>query len=614
VNLLSELRRRNVLRVAVAYAAVAWLFIQIAETLFGVFGFGDTPARVVVIVLAIGFVPSLVFTWIFELTPDGFRKEKDIDHAHPATGRTGKKLDLAIMGVLALAVAYFAFDKFILEPMRQEEVQRQVAEQLQLARQEGRAEAVVAAYGNKSIAVLAFQDMSQNGDQEYLADGLAEELLNLLAKFPELRVISRSSAFSYKGKDMKLDQIARELNVAHVLEGSVRKSGNRVRITAQLIDARSDTHLWSETYDRNLDDIFAIQDEIAGAVVEQLKVTLLDGKNAVRTSNTEAFALLLEARHLARQGTAEAYEESISLYQRALDLSPDYVAAWAGLATNYSNQANKSLRPYDEGYALARKAAEHALAIDPDYPPALTLVGWIAMIYDNDLRAAANYLERALALDPTNLSIIGNAASLLYTLGRREASIKLDEYVTAHDPLSPTGHSNLAEGYLSIGQWDSAIASYRAALRLSPDRIAAHYFIGVAELFRGDYAAALDSMQQEPFEILRALGLAMAYHSLGEADLSDSVLAQLMADYEHDAAYNIAYVCAWRGETDPAFEWLAKAVDYGDPGLSDIVGEPLFISLHGDPRWLPFLESIGKSPAQLDAIPFEVTLPGSIDS
>jgi TolB-like protein/lipoprotein NlpI len=606
LSLFDELKRRNVFRVAAAYAAIAWLLIQVAQTLFPLFGFDQTPARIVVIVLAIGFLPALVFAWAFELTPEGLKKERDVDRTRPALPGKGARLDRLIMLALALALAYFAFDKFVLDPQKEAAEQEQIAAQLQKAREEGRSEALVESYGDTSIAVLAFADMSPNGDQEYLSDGIAEELLNLLAKIPELRVISRTSAFSYKGKDVQLEQVARELNVDHVLEGSVRTAGEQVRITVQLIDARSDTHLWSQTYDRTLGDIFAVQDEIAAAVVRQLKVSLFGAVPTLAETDPEAYALALQARHLARQGTAEGYEQSIALYQQALAIHPDYAAAWDGLAANYSNQANKSLRPYDEGYALAREAVERALAIDPDYAAAHARLGWIAMIYDNDLPLAARHLQRALALEPSNPGIVGNAATLLATLGRFEASLALDEYTVAHDPVSPTGHNNLGKSYLSVGRWDDAIAAYETTLRLSPERIGVHYYIGVALLFKGEAAAALAAMQQEEYEILRLLGLVMSYHTLGEAEASDAALAELVGTYERDAAYNIAYALAWRDEVDRAFEWLDKAKGYGDPGLADIVGEPLFGKLHADPRWLAFLESIGKAPRQLDAIPFEV--------
>ena len=266
---------------------------------FPAFGLGATAVRRVIVVLVIGLLPVLIFAWAFEITPDGLKRENEVDRSQSITPQTGKKLDRVIMGVLALALGYFAVDKFVLAPQREQAA-------TEAGRAEGRTESLVKSYGDKSIAVLPFVNMSADKDQEYFSDGISEELLNLLAKIPKLRVISRSSAFSYKGKDVKLAQVAEELNVAHILEGSVRKAGNKVRITAQLIEARSDTHLWSNTWDRELDDIFAVQDEIAAAVVEQLKITLLGEAPKAKEVNPEAYALFLQGRQLRRQNTPEA--------------------------------------------------------------------------------------------------------------------------------------------------------------------------------------------------------------------------------------------------------------------------------------------------------------------
>jgi TolB-like protein/Flp pilus assembly protein TadD len=477
------------------------------------------------------------------------------------------------------------------------------------AHQEGRTEALVESYGDKSIAVLAFQDMSQDKDQEYLSDGIAEELLNLLAKIPELRVISRSSAFSFKGQNLELTEIAERLNVAHILEGSVRKAGNKVRITAQLIEARSDTHLWSQTYDRELDDIFAIQDEISATVVAQLKITLLGAAPHVQEADPEAYTLYLQARHLGHLGTPEGYEQSIALYQQALAIDPDYAVAWNGLASNYSNQASIGLLPIDEGNAKAREAAEKALAIDPDHAPAHASLGMLALWFDDDLAQAARHFERALQLDPANIDIIGNASGLLQSLGRVDEAITLDEYVAALDPVGPESLNNLGYSYGYAGRWDESIASLQTAQRLSPGRIGAYYVIGSTLLFKGEPEAALAAIQQESLEAYRLLGLVKSHYALGDQTASDAVLNELIGKYEREWASSIAYVFAYRGEADRAFEWLDKAKEYGDIGLAMIAVQPEFGNIQSDPRWLPFLESIGKSPAQLDAIEFKVTLP-----
>jgi len=467
----------------------------------------------------------------------------------------------------------------------------------------------VKSYGDKSIAVLPFVNMSSDKDQEYFSDGISEELLNLLAKIPKLRVISRSSAFSYKGKDVKLAQVAKELNVAHILEGSVRKAGNKVRITAQLIEARSDTHLWSHTWDRELDNIFAVQDEIAAAVVEQLKLTLLGQAPKAHEVNPEAYALYLQGRQVRRRHTPEDYTQAIALFEQALTLAPDYSAPWGQLASVYLNQTTAGLRPLEEGVRLAREAVASALAIDPDDAVAHSVLGWLAMVYDGDFAAAAKQYERALAIEPTNTDIIGDAASLATSLGRLDLSIALNEYANARDPIEPVGRANLGGAYLGAGRLDEAIASYRSAVLFAPGYFTAHYGIGVALLRKGDAQAALAEMQKETDAIARLLGLTMVHHTLGHKPESDAALAELTKKYADDAAYNIAYALAWRNEHDRAFEWLDKAVALQDPGLSEIVFQPLFANLYEDPRWLPFLRRIGKAPEQLAAIKFDVKVP-----
>ncbi len=603
MSLLDEFKRRNVLRVAGLYLAGAWLILQVTGTVLPMLDAPAWLARSILVVLAIGFVPALVVAWAFELTPEGLKREKDVERAESITPHIGKRLDRVIMVVLALALGYFAFDKFVLAPQRE-------AAQTSAARQEGRSEALVESYGDKSIAVLPFVDMSPNRDQEYFSDGISEELLNLLAKIPQLRVISRSSAFSFKGKDVEIPEIAKRLNVAHVLEGSVRKAGNEVRITAQLIDARSDTHLWSVTYDRPLDDIFAVQDEIAAAVVAQLKLKLLGATPKATAVDPAAYALYLQARQLWQQRTPEGLERSIALYQQALAIDASDAAAWSGLAASYISQAGDGLRPIEEGYTLAREAVNKALAIDPDFAPAHALLGRIAMECDGDPAAAARHLEHALALEPNNGETIRIAAYLARSLGRFDTAIALGEYVTARDPVNAVGFVNLGYQYANAGRLDEAIASRRTALSLSPGYAGAQYLIGVALLLEGDPAGALAAMKEETNDSWRLIGLPMAWHALGKQDESDAALAELIRTMDEKSwSYNIAYVMAFRGEADRAFEFLDKAVAYHDTGLAEIAVDPLFANLHQDPRWLPLLRRLRKAPEQLAAIEFDVKLP-----
>ena len=470
-------------------------------------------------------------------------------------------------------------------------------------------EPVVPAAPDNSIAVMSFVNLSDDASNEYFSDGVSEELLNLLAEIPEFRVISRTSAFSYKGKDIDIPTIAAQLNVAHILEGSVRKDGNRVRITAQLIEASSDTHLWSETYDRTLDDIFATQEEIAAKVVDQLRVTLLGGIPKIEGANAEAYLLVLQARFQAKQFTPDTQEKSIALFEQALAIDPGYAAAWAGLSDRYMHQVNLGLLAYDDGLLLIREAAFQALALDPEYAPAHRMLGRLAMYYDRDLGAAVRHFERALALEPTNSGTINNAALLFSNLGRLDQALALGKYLVARDPLNPVRHKNLGIYYLQAGRYDESIASFRGALSLSPTHIGAQYLMGKALLFKGEPEVALEAMLKEPFELWRLIGLVMVLYALGDAAASDAALTELIEKHERAAAYGIAYVLAFRGEADRAFAWLNQAVADNNLGLGEIAIQPLFANIHNDPRWLPFLESIGMSPDQLAAIEFNVTLP-----
>ena len=567
-------------RMAVVYAIAAWLIMQVADVLKDPASLPDWVGPAILGLLAVGFPIALILSWFYELTPAGINLEKDVDREESIAHITGRRLDFIVISLLAAAVILFAYDKWWMGGPPQQ-----------------------------SIAVLPFVNMSDDASNEYFSDGISEELLNLLTKIPELRVISRSSAFSYKGKDIAIPTVAAQLNVAHVLEGSVRKAGNQVRITAQLIEARSDTHLWSETYERTLDDIFATQDEIAAKVVEQLKLTLLGHAPTVQATDPKAYSLVLQARYLDRQRTPDALEKSIALSEQALAIDPDYAAAWVGLASAYTSQADKGLRPLDEAYTLAREAVNQALALDPAYAPAHHRLGWIAMTYDRDLVVAARLYKRALAMGPANADSINAAAVLAAVLGRLDQAIALAEHVVVRDPVAPIATTNLGFYYLYAGRLDEATASFRTTLILSPDYIGAQYLIGLVLLLKGEPEFALAAIQREAFGVWRLIGLVMAHHALGQMTASDAALAELIDKYEHGAAYNIAYVLAFRGEAGRAFEWLNKAVAYNDPGLTEIAIQPLFTNIHSDPRWLPFLESIGKSPEQLAAIEFKVALP-----
>jgi adenylate cyclase len=613
MSFVAELKRRNVLRVGAAYLVASWLLIQVVETIFPAFGFGHAAVRTITIVCAAGFIPALVLAWAFELTPEGLKWDRDVDRIEPGASQARKPLDRWIMAGLALALGYFALDKFLLAPQRDITRQEQQAARLVAAtdeaRQAGRSEALVESYGDRSIAVLPFINLSDDSGNEYFSDGIAEEILTLLAQLPELRVISRASAFSYKGRNARPADVARELNVAHILDGSVRKAGSRVRISTRLIDARADSHMWSATYDRNLDDIFAIQDEIAATVVAQLRITLLGEMPRSETTDPESYAAFLQARHLTRQGTVDGLREARRRFEQVLVADPHYVAAMHGLTSAYMSEVIRGLRPAGEGYALARELVERILSIDPDNAAAHARLGTIALYADRDLASAASHMQRAVELDPASTLVIADAAGILAGLARLEEATALQEYVNVRDPVNPIGHNNLGLNYLEMGRWDDAIAAFETTLRLSPGYVGGHWGIGLARLLQGDPPASLEAMQQEPGDVLRLAGLAIAQHALGQAEESEAALEELIGQHGDSGAYHLACALAYRGDIDRAFFWLKRAVQGESPGLAEIATEKLLENLHEDPRWMSLLESIGRSPEQREAIEFVVSLP-----
>ena len=461
---------------------------------------------------------------------------------------------------------------------------------------------------DKSIAVLPFADMSAEKNQEYMSDGIAEELINLLAQVPDLKVIARTSSFAFKDENVEIADIAKKLNVAHVLEGSVRKSGDKLRVTAQLIRAADSTHLWAQTYDRQMTDVFAVQDEIAAAVVSELKIKLLTATPKTKTTDPKAYALFLQASE-APQHDLSSFEQAISLYKRVLAIDPTYAPAWDGLANVYYLQMDFGVTTTAQTLPLARDAFNQALTIDPGYAPAYARAALIEGAIEGHLAAAARHLEQGLAHDPRNLDLIGAAVKISRRMGRLDQSLALAEYAASRDPVSVASHEDLGWEYVLAGRFDEAAAEFRTALTLNPDAAILHESLGEVLLHKGDPRAALAEMQQEPFEEQRLGGLSMAYHALGQKAESDSALDDLIRKGEQTMPYYISYVLAFRGETNRAFQWLEKAIEYRDPYVSWAGIDPNLKVLHKDPRWLPLLRRLGQAPDQLAAINFNVAVP-----
>jgi TolB-like protein/Flp pilus assembly protein TadD len=550
-----------------------------------------------------------MFAWIYEITPEGIKRESEVERHESITPQTGRRMDRAIIAVLGLALIAFAVDRFVFVPRREAANATSAVASRQASSPASAAESMPSVNAEKSIAVLPFVNMSSDKEQDYFSDGISEELLNLLAKIPQLHVAARTSSFSFKGKEAPIPEIARTLLVANVLEGSVRKSGDTLRITAQLVRAADGFHLWSETYDRKLDDIFKIQDEISAKVVEQLKLTLLGAAPKARTTNPQAFALYLQARELSHQQNTDAFRQSDALYQQALAIDPRYAPAWTGLAQNLLHETQLGMVPMQEAFAGARESLQKALAIDPDYAPAHAGLGFIAMFGEHDFDGAAQHLERALALAPGDVEVLRNAAVFLSVLGRIDESLSISKAIVRHDPVNGSVFYNMSIQQRYLGQWDAALASLRTVLSLNPGRGQAHAQVADVLLLKGDAAGARAAIEQETSDVWREIIMPMIHCALGRKADADAAFASLITRYEKDAPANIAQGYAFCGNADKAFEWLDRAIVEKDPGLGEIVAENFCSNIHSDPRWLPFLRKIGMAPEQLAKIEFKVTLP-----
>ena len=554
VRLFTELRRRKVIQTAVLYAVSAWVLLQVAELLLEMLEVPPWGLKLVFVLLLIGFPLALLLSWLNQVTPEGIRRET----AAPEPSRGLPP---------AHAFAPHASDSPPAETASPE-----------------------TAADQRSIAVLPFANLSEDKANEYFADGLSEELLNLLSRIKGLRVVARTSSFSFKGRTVGAAEIARELKVACLLEGSVRRSGSRIRITAQLIRASDSSHAWSQSFDRDLSDIFAVQDEIAAAVAGELEIKLFGGPAPkARPTDPRAYSLYLQGRHFFSLSSATGFEQAIPALEGALAIDPGFAPAWGMLGALYWGQANNSLIPYEEGARKARLASEKALALDPEQAEALSLIGLLDVIEHRDVDSALRRTNRALELEPHNQRVLSRAAGVARQRGRTDEAIGYAEQALSADPLSPNAHAVLGLTYYYAGRLDDAEAMRRKLLALSPGWLSGQYYLGRILLARGDAQAALEAIRRESSLMWRLTGLALVHHALGQRAESDAALEELRKLDPVGIAYQFAEIHAYRGEIDLAFEWLERAEATNDSGLTDAITNPVMRSLHADPRWAAFV-------------------------
>jgi TolB-like protein len=534
MSLMTELKRRNVFRVGVAYAIVGWLLLEVASVILPALHLPDWALTLLVVFVVAGFPLALIVAWAFELTPEGLKREAEVDRTESITHQTGRKLDFLIIGVLAIGIIYFAVDKFVLqgEPEPTEVI----------------AEAVPAAEPTtqvKTIAVLPFANMSGDPEQEFFSDGISEELLNVLAKVKGLQVTSRTSAFAFKGKDISIPEIAEKLGVDHVLEGSVRMAGDRVRITTQLIEVSTDSHLWSESYDRELSDIFAVQDEIAAKVGKALEVALLGADSKpIRTSSETSIDVysdyLLARQKLANMslGFASAGEAE-SLLKGAIERDPNYAPAYAALAGTYGMMASWGMLSSSEASARMMPLVEQALSLDDGLAETWQHLANVRR-QNSDFAGWRTAEERALALDSRNPVVLRNQIRRWMWTHEPERALVHADTLLRVDPLSPESLYWVAESYLRVGRVADAEMMLEHIRSIDPQNVS--YLWGASNLAtsRGDLVTALrlleEAIRLDPDDPEGPSFIARAYFDLGDV---------AAAEFWSDAALQLDPEAPW---------------------------------------------------------------------
>ena len=598
MNLLAELTRRNVLRAGVLYAGAVWALAQGIAQLGPAFGAPEWVTRWFVIAGAIGFPFWLAFTWFYEFTPQGVKRESEIDPSDSVAHRTGRKLDYWIVAVMAVAIVLLLTNQFVL---------RRDATSLAGAQAVADRLATVPA---KSIAVLPLANASGDHDQQYFSDGLSEDLITALAQFDGLKVISRNSSFQFRDSKDDAQTIGAKLGVAHLLEGSVRHIGDTVRITAQLVKAADGSILWSQRYDRSFKDLFALQDEITNAVAGALKAQLLAVADAASQSerppggNLDAYNAYLQGKFYYARTTESDQRKAIDAFATASRLDPRYAQAWAAMSRASTALAGQFLAgaPAQQAIAQARTAADTALALAPDLAAAHLARGYLFLTADFNWTGAEAEYRRAVELLPNDGAAKYSLGDLLAILGYPAQAVDLTRQALATDPLNSNWHRWLANYLVPIGRLDEAGQSIRKAIELQPGAVANYEILTLIEIQRGDAAAALAAARQEAAGYWRDTAIALALQIGGDRAAADAALKALIDTHADIAAYQIAEVHALRKDPDAMFAWLDRAWANRDPGIAYLLFDPFPLRYKDDPRFAAYCRKIGL-PMPLEVAP-----------
>ncbi len=587
----SELKRRNVAKAAIAYAAIGWLLIEVSSAIFPIYKAPDWVLQVLVTTILLGFPVALVLSWVFDVTPGGVVRTDDVAGDPSARAWSRRRLDVIIAVALIAAIAVFIADR-MLETSAPNET----------------ADATPPVAAMTSLAVLPFVNLSGDPEQEYFADGLTEELLSRLAQVPDLKVPARSSSFHFKGKT-DLAEVKAKLGVATVLQGSVRMSGSALRIKAELTDVNTGYNVWSNSYDRELTDIFAVQDDITSAIVAALKIHMDDAVRDRLSSqpvDPELYQLMLRGRYHWNQRNPEAFAKAAELFNEAVTKYPDYGPAYAGLADVYLSQFDYGLIGWDESTEKARVAASTALELDSSLAEAHTS---LAHLHLHEWRwgLAERAFQRAIELDPGYIVARHWYALCLTALGRTDEAVATMEYAHSRDPLSGRINADLGMAFLAAGRYEDAVRQETDTLELVPESATARWIRGMAYEQMGNYPeaesdmrAVLDVWERDP-SILGSLGHLLAIS--GREEEARAMLAELEAKAgSTDVTFFAALIDVGLGETDAAFDWLDKAVAERSGSTRYLKVDVRLDPLRADPRFAALLERVGLGAEGSDAL------------